>query len=105
MKVVNKREFIDQLRIKLNTTEPEAREIYHTFIELVVDNLAQNKSVRLTDFGKFEVKDARLKNNLFINDQDRYNLEYHYTVKFIPFRTFKKNFNKNYGEQIKNSQN
>ena len=53
---MNRSEFIEQLAKKAGLTKRDATKAAKAMLDLITDALADNKSVHLAGFGKFEVR-------------------------------------------------
>lgn len=66
---MNRSEFIEQLAKKAGLTKRDATEATKAMLDLITDALADNKSVHLAGFGKFEVRTRKA--SVRINPQTR----------------------------------
>ena len=66
---MNKGELIDRLAAQTGLTRKEARKFIDSMISVITDALANNESVTITGFGKFEVRPYKRARSLDLRTQ------------------------------------
>ncbi len=56
---INKKEFADRMAENGGTTKKAAYQAVDAFIETIMDYLGEGETVRLKNFGRFEMRDVK----------------------------------------------
>ncbi len=91
---MNKKEISERIFKKLDIKRFEAYHFIDLFIEVMVENLSENKKVVISNFGTFKVVDREDKRVINPNDKQPMTIPAGKVVKFFPSKNLKDLVNK-----------
>ena len=87
---LTKKEIVNSIYMQLGFSKRLLDLLLEDILKIIVDNLKQNKKVKISNFGTFEIRYKKEREGRNPKTKVQHTIEPRYTVKFIASNTLKK---------------